>query len=120
MPPKKNCNTQREAHFSEWVESLRKDIECAFGIMKKRWRILKYGIRFHGILNFDMVWLTCCTLHNYLLDVDGLSEQWDEGLLRDIEEDDNIKDLPFAIRNLMRPTCAKFIDHSSMGRGKVG
>ena len=36
VPPKIICNTWQEAHFSEWLESLRKEVECAFGIIKKR------------------------------------------------------------------------------------
>ena len=25
----------------------------------------------------DKVWLTCCALHNWLLDIDGLDKDWD-------------------------------------------
>jgi hypothetical protein len=28
----------------------------------------------------DMIWKTCCALHNWLLEVDGLDEQWDQGV----------------------------------------
>lgn len=30
--------------FSEWLESVRKDVECVFGILKIRWRFLKNAI----------------------------------------------------------------------------
>jgi hypothetical protein len=30
------------------AESLRRDVECCFGILKGRWRILKVGVRLHG------------------------------------------------------------------------
>ena len=30
-----------ECRFSMWVESLRKDVECSFGILKKRFRCVK-------------------------------------------------------------------------------
>jgi hypothetical protein len=36
----------REKRFSEWIESVRKDVECAFGILKLRFRYLKNPIRF--------------------------------------------------------------------------
>jgi hypothetical protein len=36
----------KRGFFSSKIESVRKDVECLFGIVKKRWRILDYGIRF--------------------------------------------------------------------------
>ena len=57
--------------------SLRNDVECTFGILKGRWRILKSGIRIHGVTEQpNKVWLTCCAFHNMLLDIDGLDLQW--------------------------------------------
>ena len=49
-----------------------KNIECTFGILKQHWRILKSGIRIHSIELADKIFKTCCTLHNYLLDANGL------------------------------------------------
>ena len=80
VPPLKETNHRSEIRFSECLESLRKDTECAFVVLKERWRVLKAGIRFHGILTCDLVWLTCCALHNMLLEVDGLSKKWDQGV----------------------------------------
>jgi DDE superfamily endonuclease len=57
-----------------------KDVECTFGIMKGRFRILKTGIRLHRVEATDKIWMTCCALHNYLLDVDGLNEGWESGV----------------------------------------
>jgi hypothetical protein len=75
VPPMKHNNLRSEIRFSEWLESLRKDVEYTFGILKGRWRILKTGIRLHGILNCDMIWLTCCALHNMILELDGLASK---------------------------------------------
>ena len=36
VPPMKHTNSRAEMRFSEWLESLRKDIECTFGILKGR------------------------------------------------------------------------------------
>lgn len=33
----------RKGYFSDNLESVRKDVECTFGILKARWRILEYG-----------------------------------------------------------------------------
>ncbi|KAI2512197.1 Plant transposon protein [Fragilaria crotonensis] len=85
IPPTKSPLTQKEQRWSQWLESMRKDVECTFGIMKGRWRILKTGIRLHGVSQPDKVWLTCCALHNWLLEVDGLDEHWENGVASDWE-----------------------------------
>ena len=64
---------------------MRKDIECLFGILKGRFSILRYGFRFHCISNCDKMWLTCCVLHNLLLNVDGLEKNWELGVQSDWE-----------------------------------
>jgi hypothetical protein len=79
IPPLKATTSRKESRFSEWLESMRKDVECTFGILKECWRILKSGICIHGLNEADMVWKTCCSLHNWLLEVDGLDEQWSTG-----------------------------------------
>ncbi len=60
---------------------MHKDVECTFGILKGRWRILKTGVRVYGVDKVDEIWLTCCALHNWLLNIDGISEQWNDGVL---------------------------------------
>jgi DDE superfamily endonuclease len=77
IPPIKETTSRKEELFSQWLECLRKDVECTFGILKGRWRILKAGIRVHGIEKADNIWHTCCALHNWLLEIDGLSERWE-------------------------------------------
>jgi hypothetical protein len=76
VPPLKSSCNRLELRFSQWLESMRKDVECTFGILKGRWRMLKTGIRLHNTEVSDNIWLTCCALHNMLLDVDGLSKAW--------------------------------------------
>ena len=75
IPPMKDSFNRSEQRFSQWLESLRKDVECTFGILKERWRILKTGFCCHNTEVGDNVWMTCCALHNHLLDVDGLSRK---------------------------------------------
>lgn len=36
LPPMKITTTQAETRWSKWVESMRKDVECTFGILKGR------------------------------------------------------------------------------------
>ena len=56
---------------------MRKDVECAFGILKGRWGILKTSVCLQSTQAVDQVWLTCCAFHNMLLEIDGLDDQWD-------------------------------------------
>ena len=55
---------------------MRKDVECTFGILKGRWRILKVPMPFHTKREVDNVFFTCCALHNMLLEHDGKLDQW--------------------------------------------
>jgi len=56
-----------KGYFSANLESVRKDVECVFGILKKRWKILEYGIRFRDIKVVEKVFVVCCMLHNMML-----------------------------------------------------
>jgi hypothetical protein len=106
---KDTCN-RSELRFSQWLEALRKDVECTFGILKGRWRILKTGIRVHNTEVSDNIWITYCALHNLLLDVDGLSHKWEDGFPSSYEADDGEfqdEDIPAVIRRLVDPTGIK-------------
>ena len=104
VPPDSNGTTYDVIRFSEWLESMRKDVECVFGIMKGRFCILRYGLRFHSLAACDKMWLTCCSLHNMLLEVDGLDKNWENGVRSDWERmhSNSIRNLPFAIQRLNR------------------
>jgi hypothetical protein len=76
VPPFLMTNKIDETQWSKWIELMRKDIECTLRILKGRWRILKSGVRISGVEKVDKVWFTCCALHNWLLEIDGLNGQW--------------------------------------------
>lgn len=46
---------------------------------------MKTGIRLHGARAVDNIWKTCCALHNWLLEVDGLNAEWRSGVPSDFE-----------------------------------
>jgi len=77
VPPFKYCNERKELRWSQWMESMRKDVECTFGILKKRFTILSKGVHARDINVADKVWKTCCGLHNMLLEWDGFDEMWE-------------------------------------------
>jgi hypothetical protein len=101
--------------LSDWIESYQKDAECVFGILKGKWCILKTGIRLAGTEVADRIWLTCCALHNMLLEVNGLDMQWRNGVASDWEGELGNNETegfstsaPFAIRHLQNPEIATF------------
>ena len=69
--------------------------------------------------------MTCCALHNLLLDVDGLSHKWTDGVASSYENDDGEfqdEDIPAAIRRLVDPTGTeshrlRTLDDSRFGMG---
>lgn len=77
-------------------------------------------MRLHSTQSVDRVWLTCCALHNWLLEIDGLDQTWDgvsatasewEGEFGELEE----VDAPMAIRNLLSPAQIREYDTSTIG-----
>lgn len=59
------------------MESVRKDVECTFGSLKARFRILRNPIEYHDQSCIDNVFFTCCIIHNILLTIDGLDSRWE-------------------------------------------
>ena len=47
---------------------MRKDVECTFGILKKRWQVLNDGLAYRDINKCERVFNACCCLHNMMLD----------------------------------------------------
>jgi hypothetical protein len=61
--------TTLEGYFSTNVESVRKDVECVFGILKKQWRILDHGFKSCSMAHNDQIFVTCCVLHKMMFNV---------------------------------------------------
>ena len=60
-----------EIRWSEFAESIRKDVECSFGILKKRFQLLKIKINWHNKNDIDNAVFSCVILHNMLHEFDG-------------------------------------------------
>jgi hypothetical protein len=107
------------------VELMRKDVECTFGILRGRWRILKTGVRLHGVEKVDQVWFTCCALHNWLLEIDGLMNEWCDGVLvsdwdgplGELDFKGINNNIPNAIARLSRNLDPRNYDSSGIGPG---
>ena len=68
---------------------IRKDVECSFGSLKKRFRIFKNGWKSPSLDMLDDAWFTCCALHNLLL---GFDENRDEPGDNDDEDSEDDED----------------------------
>ena len=120
VPPFTHTQNRKEIRWSEWIESMRKDVECTFGILKGRWRILKVGISLLDIKSVDKIWLTCCALHNMLLEEDGLDQPWDGITVPTSEWETELgnlepEDCPAAFVRLLDPAAVRAYDNSAMG-----
>lgn len=75
--PGAECN-RTKFKFSDWIGSVRKDVECFFGILKNRFRFLKNPITLQNQDDVDYVFVTCCIINNMILAHDGLDKLWEE------------------------------------------
>ena len=120
VPPMKKAFTTEELRWSKWVESMRKDVECTFGILKKRFAVLKTPIRLQGVVNVDRTWKTCCALHNMLHGIDNLDCYWGGIECSPLDFDIDGPEVPAAVQTLRStqqfPTSQPD-DYSGMGNG---
>ena len=68
---------------------------------KKRFSVLKTGIRLGKIELCDKTWRTCCALHNLLLFNDGLDKNWEFGTKMTVKGNSDDNAIPFAIDRLI-------------------
>jgi len=88
-----------EVVFSEWLESVRKDVECAFGILKIRFRFLRGFVVYHDANTIENAFKTAAMLHNMLLEWDELDDfSWD-----DIDPDGDLQEDELIVTNAVVP-----------------
>ena len=66
MPQKFVTHPQLRRLFAQ-IASTRKDVECTFGRIKNRFRMLKLPLQFDNLGDVRALFVTCCVLHNMLL-----------------------------------------------------
>jgi len=76
--PRNHDSRQFVRQWSSALESVRKDVECTFGILKGRFRILKVPFDFEHETHIDNVFYTCCVLHNQIQRSQGFADVWRE------------------------------------------
>lgn len=72
MAPLKHTLESDAAMWTKRLESVRKNVECTFGVLKKRFRILRLPFSKRNPAHIDDTFRACCTLHNMLLRHDDL------------------------------------------------
>ena len=86
-PPKCVCFvdpalTDYEYHtvvWAEWLESVRKDVERLFGVLKQRFRWLSHSVEYHDIKIIGIVVQVASILHNRLLKYDNYDKlDWEK------------------------------------------
>ena len=77
MEPSKYPLSESDLLFSKRLESVRKDVECFFGMQKSRFRIHKLAMAYQKQERTDNVFFTCCILHNMLHTFDGMDKLGD-------------------------------------------
>jgi hypothetical protein len=67
-PIKTGLPESPERKWAAMLESVRKDIEGFFGILKQRFHFLKQFNQMSWQKDTDIAFVTCCKIHNMLLD----------------------------------------------------
>jgi Plant transposon protein len=112
--PLKHTVKEDETRWSEFAESVRKVVECYFGILKKRYQILKNAMTWQYKSDIDNAVFSCVILHNMLHEFDGYDERWEEEILN-THYDEEEKSCLTVIRRRTIQTLENSIDHSSVG-----
>lgn len=63
--PRSDDESPAVKRWSGHVESMRKDVERSFGILKGRWKVLKVPSQLSDLEKLDNTFRTCCLLHNW-------------------------------------------------------
>ena len=97
-----NDSFRSDQPFINWrkrMESVRKDIECVFGRLKARFRILKNPILFQAKHKIDNIFVSCCILYNMCHVWDNLSE-WEVDANLDHETENTLYYEPIYQNNI--------------------
>jgi hypothetical protein len=75
--PKTLINNPKKAHFAKVQESARKDVECAFGVLQKRFGIIKGAVEYWKPKVLWQIMKCCIILHNMIIeDERGMPENF--------------------------------------------
>jgi len=101
-------------YWSEFLESVRKDVECTFGILKSRFRGLMYGLRLRSQVLMEAAVHTCCILHNMLHTINGYDNyRWrQDDIWTTIHPDEDVAENDIPLVHFQRNTSTP--DHITL------
>ncbi|XP_052562833.1 uncharacterized protein LOC128092631 [Culex pipiens pallens] len=99
---RRNCDEQGE-YFNERLSKARKCVECAFGGINAKWRILWKPIE-TDVATAECITKAICVLHNVIIDLEGTAQM--------LEEVDDFE------RNI-RPNVARRSNRVNVSSGRV-
>lgn len=112
--PLKHTNETDKVRWSEFAESVRKDVECSFGILKKRHQFLKNAIQWHCKSDIDNAVFSCVILHNMLHEYNGYDVRW-EAEIENTHNDEEEQMCLDRIRRRVVRTIYNNVDNSFVG-----
>ena len=106
--------------WSRWVGSVRKDVECTFGVLKQRFRILHTKIARRRANDVENLFKVCAILHNLILERDRVQptahgyEQYVDALQHDLAENDDLADLSEPAQYVYAPLSEARLSNESL------
>lgn len=73
--PIKYDTSRKVRTLAKDLKSVRKDVECCFGSLKKRFKCLKAWSELHDLCNIDNQFVVCCMIHDMLLKYDEYKDE---------------------------------------------
>lgn len=73
-----NPQNVKERYFAERQESVRKDVERAFGVLIARWHILCNPCRLWDVDTMTLIIQTCIILHNMIIEYEEDKSEYEE------------------------------------------
>lgn len=75
-------SSPKEKLFAKRQEAVRKDVERAFGVLKKKFAILQIGTRLHYLEDLSNVMLACIIMHNMIIEDESQDLPYNKKRLR--------------------------------------
>ena len=115
----KYYSSLKEALWSAQMESTRKDVERAFGILKGRFRCLKLPILFQQMDRITYMMWTCVIIHNMILSHDGRDNLWESDDWDGVDGEHDMNDDEWSMNKMKIikiRALNKLTDYSRIGR----
>lgn len=100
--------TRKQQLFARWQESQRKDVECAFGILKARFKIIDVPCKLWKESDIGLIMRACIIMHNMIIederDMDVLDLNDDPGEF-EVQSPEYTNSVPRAFAQVISTDC---------------